>query len=411
MKTAMQGAACAHFWGGLANWVKREAYVTTSIFDSDRSISKAQRIRFALPIALVGSLSVGSVARGSSVTHQSPAELTANAKPHYVTSDGSGTHVPSTGSAFGVQHGGVADLIIAREDKTVRCSGALLRDGRSILTAAHCVAPDGPDSNTQSISTNLPGAASTNDVSVHPQWDGTITHGYDVAVVSLPSPVDPSVPRYDIFTGGGMAELNQHTVKVGYGNTGYGETGVVGGTSGTKRAGLNVWEDDGLGDGVNGLGPNVMGITNNDTQLTYDFDSNFGDPSDLSDYLSQNLPHDAFYQYYDMFGDDFTDDEVAAAGGDSGGPSFISVAGDYEIAGVTSYGLTFGGSVDVDTTTSKPNSSWGEFGVDARVAHPAIAGFIQSQVVPIPSAASAGLALLGLLGLGLMGRRYHQSTI
>lgn len=309
------------------------------------------------------------------------------ARPLYVTSDGSATHTTTPGTpVFGVDHDGVADLIITRSEGTARCTGSLLSDGQSLLTAAHCLT----DNDGAPVITNVQATwqlaagdviQSSADVTIHPMYNGDLTDGYDIAIVQFDNPITTDVPRYDIYRKTDGSDIGVETVKVGYGRSGFGNTGDTI-ASGTKRFGKNKYEDDGLGNGGTGIS-NVSGVNNSDTQLTYDFDSNFRNLNNLS---GTDSDHDAFQFFFGRDEDlGFGDDEVGAAPGDSGGPSFLFDDGEWLIAGVTSYGLrlqfTDGTTSDVDSETT-PNSSWGEFGVDARVS--SVQGFIDSSLIPEP---------------------------
>jgi hypothetical protein len=298
--------------------------------------------------------------------------------PLYIRSDSAGAGAASPGApAFGLDHDGVGQLSISRPDLggAVSCTASLLWTGRHLLTAAHCLIDDSGAfaASAASMTWQTPsGAFASAAVSAtFPAdaggrlYDGEVLHGWDVAILELADPVGPAVPRYDIFRGGGASELGRQAVKVGYGRGGLGSTGATL-SAGTKRVGLNRWESTGLG----ALG--VGGITNNDTQLTYDFDSGSSD-------------NDAFEVFFGFAGDlGFGEDEVGAAPGDSGGPTFVLEDGRYQIAGVTSYGLRLGGASalqsDVDSIL---NSSWGEFGGDTRVAQSVISAFVDEIVPPV----------------------------
>jgi hypothetical protein len=121
-------------------------------------------------------------------------------------------------------------------------------------------------------------------------------------------------------------------VIAGYGNTGYGATGVDEAASAApkKRAGLNRYE--GVRDG---------------SLLVYDFDSGQQQSNALA-----------------MIGFDselgFGLEESLSAYGDSGGPVFI----DGVIAGITAFGDRLA-AADVDDIE---NISWGEAGFDRRVS-------------------------------------------
>lgn len=328
---------------------------------------------------------------------------TGEVRPHYVTSDASATHTTTAGTpVFGVNHDGVADLVISRPGGNARCTGSLLSDGQSLLTAAHCLT----DSNGNPVSTNVQATwelasgdvlQSTADVTIHPMYNGDLTDGYDIAIVQFDTPIATTVPRYDIYRKTDGGEIGVETVKVGYGRSGFGNTGSTT-ASGTKRFGKNKYEDDGLGSGGADIS-NVGGITNSDTQLTYDFDSNFRN----LDLAGNDSDHDAFQFFFGGGGDlGFGDDEVGAAPGDSGGPSFVFDDGEWVIAGVTSYGFrlefTDGTSSDVNGST---NSSWGEFAVDARVAEASMQSFIDTNLIPEPHT----VALVVSGGLILLHRR------
>ncbi|MEM9417445.1 MAG: trypsin-like serine protease [Planctomycetota bacterium] len=314
------------------------------------------------------------------------------ARAHYVTSDGSGTHVTTPGvNSFGLDHDGVGDLLFSdTSGSTFRCSGALIGGGQYILSAAHCFT-DGAGTQTvtsASFSVDTPTgtvSATASTIDIHPMWNGQFFNGYDVAVLTLDTPLNlPGVPIYELNRNFGN-ELGVQSIKVGYGTSGDGNTG---GTiaSGTKRAGLNEYEDDGLGtDPVTG-DTGIGGIDNNELVLTYDFDSNFANRNDIS---GTDSDHDAFGFFFGVNDLGFGDDEVGAAPGDSGGATFIDDNGELVIAGITSYGLRLislidGTSSDVDGAL---NASWGEFGVDTRVSAPGILSFIDG-VIPEPGTAA-----------------------
>jgi hypothetical protein len=272
------------------------------------------------------------------------------------------------------------------------CSASLVGGGSQAVTAAHCVtAPDGTPNVIDGADGNrivfdtpggpvvaLFGAA---DVLRHPAFDGNPLHGFDVAVIDLGGPLAPSIPRYLLNTdSGGVFEAAPH-LAVGYGESGDGNTGAsipIDLGQITKRSGANQFESTGLG--IFGLG----GVTNNDTQLTADYDSG----------LSVNDAFDFFFGLPDL---GLGIDEISTAPGDSGGPSFILEGGVPKIVGVHSYGVRLnfiddGTSSDVDELL---NSSFGEFLVDARVAEPAVLAWLREVVVPEPS--SLCLLVAGLI--------------
>jgi len=296
-------------------------------------------------------------------------DLVAERRPLYTTADDPALHVVSPGGQFD----GVADLTLNRTDGTFGCSGALLGNGREVLTAAHCVTDNNGVMNTNSVATTfqLPSGTQTfnsQSILVHPDWNGNFDVGFDLALITLDTFVPDEVPRHDIYRG--ADEVGQIVSKAGYGRSGNGNDGDVI-NDGLKRSGLNRY--DALGDvfsTVPGSSPTPG------SQLAFDFDDG-------------TTGHDAFGFFEAQLngsglGDlGLGDDEVMSAPGDSGGPTFIN----NQIAGVTSYGLRLslrGGppssrGSDVD---KELNSSFGEFGIDTRVSF--FASWIDASLTPPP---------------------------
>lgn len=321
-------------------------------------------------------------------------------RPMYVTSEnpinGPGNHANTAPgvAALGINHDGVAQLQIDTNPapgSVSLCTGSLLPTGMHILTAAHCVTDNGgnvivgnSDPNLAIFETaggNQSFAFNAAGVSVHPSYNGNLLNGFDVAVIKLLSAVPGSIPRYQIV--GPSAFAASDGSKFGYGRGGHGSVGdTVGIPSipGIKRFGENRYESTGLG----GLG--VGGITNDDTQMTYDFDNG----------LPGNDAFNFFFGIADL--GKGAGNEVSGAPGDSGGPTFVNDGGTMKVGGVSSYVLRLaftggGGTSDIDGSL---NSSFGEFAVDARVANASINSFINGVAIPEPSP----VIYVGLVGLG-----------
>lgn len=280
------------------------------------------------------------------------------------------------------------------------CSSSLLEGGRFLLTAAHCVTNDqgelavldGLDGNSATFATtagSFTAEFTSDDISVHPQYNGDVRDGFDVAVIDLGGELPSSVARYALHDGS-VNEADAH-LAAGFGQSGDGAAGATIG-AGQLRSGINNFLSVGLP---------VGGITNQLTQLTADFDSGL-------------VEDDAFAAFDDaLFGttldDPFNDglgfglDEVGVAPGDSGGPSFLVGADGVVVAGVHSYGLRLellnGDTSDIDAVL---NSSFGEFYIDARVAEASVLGFIQSVAIPEPA---TGLQMLLAIGAAAGTRR------
>lgn len=303
------------------------------------------------------------------------------------------------------KYNGVATLIMNYGTAgSFICSGTLLPDRRSILTAAHCVS-DGtssrPLSTTVSFYTgNDPDTVvwaapsfsySVSHYSVHSAYTGDVIDQNDIAVLRLSNWVDASINAHDLYTG----ELTGQDFNVaGYGlrsSTG-GSTGASLGT-GRLRQGDNRY-DFRLGDAdFGGMWAAVLGEPA--SQIAYSYLSDF-DNGSLDNDLSCNI---AVFGFGISPSSKYCDpgrgaSEVSTAGGDSGGPQFINNL----VSSVTSYGLTFGSSWgDVDNSL---NSSFGEFNGFVPVSiH---ADFIRANYVPEPGS----FALVGLgLFAGVLTRR------
>ncbi len=330
------------------------------------------------------------------------------AAPTIITSDASGTHTTTPGvPAFGVNHDGVGDMLIDNDSDDffdIRCSGSLLQIGgrQWAVTAAHCVTDSLANKDVQSLRMEFHTASGSkfsfvsdpSQVHVHPNWGGNTLNGFDVALIRFDEPADASVPAY--LLNRTAEELDVNVVCVGYGNKGFGQTGDVFGTSGTKRAGLQKWEERGVGN------RGVVGVTNNSTMLTGDFDSNFRNTGGTE---TDDYPHDGFNYFFDDPHDlGFGDDEAGLSPGDSGGASFVLDPQDdtWKIAGTHSHALRllFIPGEDSSDIDDELNFSWGEFNVDARIRDADVLNWIDSTI-PEP----ATVMLLALGGAAIMRRR------
>lgn len=239
---------------------------------------------------------------------------------------------------FGGAYSGVARLVI---NGSTLCSGALLADGRHLLTAAHCVASfsSGTASFATTPNASNPYIGTSSNVAIesvliNPGWNGNVTNGSDLAVITLASAAPAAAQRYGIYTG--SAEVGQVSTKVGWGKTGSGGTGSTGGYE--WRVGQNVYDARYF---------DWTFAANTQNVLIYDFDDGTAGKNALQ-----------------LFGSDLGlgSAEVLAVAGDSGGPSFIGG----QIAGITSF------------ATGSGTGLFGEVGADTRVA--AYADWVLSAV-------------------------------
>ena len=331
------------------------------------------------------------------------------------TSTGSGaTADPLFWPNYG-QHSGVVGLLMdftaASGDEFV-CSGSLLSDRVSILTAAHCVT-DGSGALNQPMSTTVffyggpnvdtqiygkPAGVVTLGVSnifVNPLYTGAVIDDNDVAVLRLSNSAPSFAQSYGLYNGP-LEGLSFNVA--GYGRRGSsGNTGDTLGT-GVLRQGNNsydyAWGDEAFGGAFTAeLGPmNLIGQS-----WVSDFDNGLA-ANDAGCRVVGAIVGITGTRYCNL---GVGSSEAGTAGGDSGGPQFIGG----QIASVTSYGLTFIGLGDVDCLddpTCQLNATFGEFSGYAPVYHNL--AFIQGALA-VPEASRSAMLLLGLAAVGVATRK------
>ncbi|MFH7041535.1 trypsin-like serine protease [Paucibacter sp. JuS9] len=312
------------------------------------------------------------------------------------------------------QYSGVATLIMNYGAAgSFICTGSLMEDRRTILTAAHCVSDGSADrplsttvyfyngTNPDTVPLAAPSFSyAVSNYKVHSAYTGHVIDQNDIAVLTLDNWVDSSISTYDLYTGDLTGQ--------GYNIAGYGGRSNTGGTVGTNlgtgrlrqgdnRYDFRMGDDDFLFPDGHTVWSDVLGEPSSQIEYTYlaDFDNgqDANDASCRTVVLGLGLP--ASGKYCDL---GVGADEVSSAGGDSGGPEFV----DGKVASVTSFGLSFGGFYgDINPGL---NSSFGEF--NGFVPTSIHADFIRSSFIPEP--ASMALVGLGLLGLGLTRRKKQQ---
>ena len=298
------------------------------------------------------------------------------------------------------------------------CSGSLMSDRVSILTAAHCVSDGagtaGPLS-TRAFFYGGPGGQSadpdflptlngvTRNVSgtiVNSAYTGFVIDQNDIAVLRL----DRAAPSWAT-----SYELSDFTDLTGvdFNVAGYGARSTIGGNFGNNAGTGRLRQGDNnmawrVGDAVfDGRGYNIFGPQSR-TEFSYlaDFDNGLA-ANDASCRLASagnftglgiagtakfcNLGRGA--------------SEVAVAGGDSGGPQFDQFG---RIMSVTSYGISFGTAFG--DIRGGLNSSFGEFSgyVPVYIHKDFIAS---AMAVPEPSSWAMLIAGFGLVGATARRRR------
>lgn len=315
------------------------------------------------------------------------------------------------------QYSGVATLIMNYgAGGSFICTGSLMEDRRTILTAAHCVS-GGTDARPLSTSVyfyngnnpeTFPAATPSfsygvSNYTVHSAYTGHVIDQNDIALLTLDNWVDSSISTYGLYGGTDLTG-------VGYNIAGYGGRSDTGGNAGANlgtgrlRQGDNRYEfrmgdADFLYPDGRTVWSDVLGEPSSQIAHTYlsDFDNgtSTNDGGCRTVVLGLGLP--ASSKYCDL---GVGADEVSSAGGDSGGPEFV----DGKIASVTSFGLSFGSYYG--DIKSGLNSSFGELnGFVPVYIHE---DFIRSAFVPEP--VSLALVGLGLIGLGLSRRKVSRAA-
>ncbi len=302
----------------------------------------------------------------------------------------------------GTGYDGVGSIFIQRSDGNFLCSGALIAGGAYMLTAAHCLADATGKLITQQTTSVFfpPGGPSTarefitsTQFFVNPLYSGEVIDAHDIAVIKLGSTPSALVTAaaYSLFRGnpfGRNAEL------VGSGAAGTGATGstISGGfTLADRRRGNNTidftWTDSRFGGFFLPQNGNFFGKAD-PYGLVGDFDSGLA-RNDASCAIGSAFGVSAFCSL------GLGLNEAILGPGDSGGPLFING----QIAGVASYGLSFGsGFGDSDDAL---NDTFGEFSGWASTGYND--PFLNQFVAPEPS--SIALIAIGLFAITAVTRR------
>lgn len=310
------------------------------------------------------------------------------------------------------------------------CTGSLLSDRVSVVTAGHCVSNGhgnivpisataafyngtDPQAVIGTSGAASPGVVRVNvaSFSVNPLYTGEVIDDHDIAVVKLAAPAPAFATAYDLY---GSSSL----VGSDYNIAGYGarsdQGGAIGANLGTGRLrqGDNRY-DFTLGDPAFGGffdapnarrgSPKYFGTASVDHSYVSDFDNGLA-TQDASCRLSVagfgNLPDAQFCN----LGRGAS--EVSSAGGDSGGPEFIN----RRIASVTSYGLSFGQTFgDIDASL---DSSFGEFnGFVSTYYNRDYLQSVGSYAESVPEPASWALLVGGFGLVGAVARRRRAGAV
>lgn len=288
-------------------------------------------------------------------------------------------------------YSGVAALLMSFSNpgSTFICTGSLLPDRRSILTAAHCLQGDASrgsllntsvyfygGSNPDTVVTQSPlaTAMAASQVFLHPSYSANTVDQNDIAIVRLASVAPAFATSYGLS---GLTDLSG----VNFNVAGYGLRSSSGGSGGFSTS---------LSTGVLRQGDNRFEFRMGDPAFGNFWSSVLSRPLAeieqvyLADFDSGAPANDSACRLFGACDQGRGATEASTAPGDSGGPLFDA---SMNLAAVTSFGLTFGSSFG--DSLAGLNSSWGEFAGFVPVSYHL--SFIQSHLVqsapgPVPIA-------------------------
>ena len=226
-------------------------------------------------------------------------------------------------------------------------SGALLFDGRAVLTAAHLFSTGATSGTVHFETGHGQRSIAFNRSQMHPLNDPHGNHDLALVWLSVAAPVDAE--RYALYRQ--ADEIGQSFTFVGYGKPGTGAAGVQADHAGEpiRQKAVNVFDAD-MSQLKQAYGAALAWSPLPASQLTADFDS--GDAG-----------RDALGQFIGLPGLGLPSEGLLSPG-DSGGPAFLAGL----VAGIASYNasLTLGGHVPDPDGVS--NSSFGEIAAWQRVS-------------------------------------------
>ncbi len=275
----------------------------------------------------------------------------------------------TTGSPFA----GVGSIKLVDGANTYLCSGVAISP-RHILTAAHALDVNnngGIDFAPNQVTFNLNYGSSlshtlaVSEMNIFPGFTGfsytSLTHD-DIAIITLADDLPAGVPIYDIYTG--QLPYGSAFTMVGYGHSGYGDSGwafAYRAKYDVKRTGQNTYDVSILDDDGVPI-PEVF---------LFDFD-----------YPSVTDPMDPLNNWGGVSLGNLLESQLGF--GDSGGPSFVWVDGEWKLWGINTFLAQF------QNGPQPPLFGSAGGGMIVSAYMPWIEGYLS------PSPSAVGLGFLGL---------------
>ena len=319
---------------------------------------------------------------------------------------------------------GVVRIIMNRTDGTFVCSGSVLNNGNRqvILSAAHCFTNALGANNTTSVTVEYRSAqtgaliqsrtTAGSNVFIRSGYNGSVVNQRDVAVINLGIGngfTDATIRGYDLFQGASFAGTTVNLA--GYGATGNGITGAVGGAQTWMRWGQNRFETS-CGNAVSVASCAGTRAGNPSNNVNTQGGVIIGDFDDPTNAIPNNDSQLCFFTNICTGAVGGTPGEVNIGGGDSGSAAFI--ASSQEILGVASFG-----SRRIDITPIPPfgafNTSFGYACVANITGNAECQGnfaFVNSVLAAavIPEPSTYALMATGLVGLAGVARRRNKKS-
>lgn len=275
----------------------------------------------------------------------------------------------------GVNLSGVVEIVSNINGANYGCTGSLLTDGFSILTAGHCLTTGTTSAAASNVTVYFQGpngmvAEAVSKINIDAAYSpGNSQNGSDLAVLTLTNMAPAFAEEYSLYSGNGA--LDTPLVMAGYGVSGTGTAGANG-TFGTLQAGENEY----MGNGYDFFHYSNQLLT--------------GEFYDASRPSTNALSCSAGYVYSCSNATPYAGlDEVDISSGDSGGPTFY----DGEIIGVHDLNLcvsyTNTSCAEPPAEGSTDTSYFGDLFADTSVA--ANLAFIGAAETGVPEPGSVAL--------------------